>query len=130
VLTLVYDPVPQAEIWGVKTQEPLSEPPSTLFHLRADGTGFTEVGIILLEGIRVDVNGLEVDAQGRLIGYMAGRVSGQLVRNLIDNSLVAGDHDVVWDGRDRTGREAGSGVYFLRLETSEGIQTHKMALIR
>jgi hypothetical protein len=39
---------------------------------------------------------------------------GRLVRTLERRGLGAGDHVLVWDGRDGTGRSVGSGVYMTR----------------
>jgi hypothetical protein len=42
-------------------------------------------------------------------------VRGRLVRDLGTRSWTAGEHDVVWDGRDGRGRSLASGVYQVRL---------------
>ncbi|MBU1699096.1 MAG: T9SS type A sorting domain-containing protein [Candidatus Eisenbacteria bacterium] len=45
-------------------------------------------------------------------------LTGRLVRQFNNlGELEAGRYQVVWDGTDDTGRELGSGVYFLRLKT-------------
>jgi len=57
-------------------------------------------------------------------------VGGRLVRDLVSGTLVAGRHEVVWDGRDRGGRSAAAGVYFVRM-TGEGKSlTAKMVLAK
>jgi hypothetical protein len=52
----------------------------------------------------------------------AGRVrievldaSGRLVRRLFDAQAGAGDHQVVWDGADGSGRSSSPGAYFVRM---------------
>jgi hypothetical protein len=40
---------------------------------------------------------------------------GHLVRRLDDGPRGAGPHSVTWDGTDRSGRQAASGVYYVRL---------------
>jgi len=35
-----------------------------------------------------------------------------------------------WDGRDRSGRKAGNGVYFLRISGRAGAETARMVLLR
>ena len=55
---------------------------------------------------------------------------GSLVRQLLEGHLKAGAYAAVWDGRTRTGHEAGSGVYFYRLTTARGARTGKMMLVR
>ena len=55
---------------------------------------------------------------------------GQLVKTLIDEWQVAGDHKVVWQGVDNFGRNVASGIYYMRM-TADGFKdVRKMALIR
>jgi len=42
-------------------------------------------------------------------------VQGRLVRSLLLGDQAAGEHFVHWDGRNQSGYQAGSGVYFYRL---------------
>jgi hypothetical protein len=37
-------------------------------------------------------------------------VKGQKVRTLVNEVMTAGNHSVVWNGKDETGKDAGSGV--------------------
>jgi hypothetical protein len=37
---------------------------------------------------------------------------------------------IEWDGKDESGEEIASGVYFYRLQTKDFTQTKKMVLIR
>lgn len=57
-------------------------------------------------------------------------VAGRQVAVPVDAELGAGDHEVVWDGRDAAGKPLGSGVYFYRLETDAGSATRKMLLVK
>ncbi|MBU4357607.1 MAG: ASPIC/UnbV domain-containing protein, partial [Proteobacteria bacterium] len=57
-------------------------------------------------------------------------VDGSLVRTLFDEELPAGTHQAVWDGRNRSGGRAASGVYFYRVETSGDVVTRKMLLVK
>jgi endonuclease/exonuclease/phosphatase family metal-dependent hydrolase len=50
-------------------------------------------------------------------------VSGRSVARLIDSMHPAGIHRVSWDGRDRTGREVGAGIYYVRFEAGPVRQT-------
>ncbi len=79
-----------AEMWGVKTHGPFSEPPSTLFRFDADGQSFTEVGIISLDGQPVDVDGLAIDAFQGLYGFVPGDASGLLIRIDPSTALATG----------------------------------------
>ena len=57
-------------------------------------------------------------------------LAGQLVRTLVDEPLSPGVHEVAWDGRDMTGRAAGSGLYVCRLVSHEGVRAKRMMLVR
>jgi hypothetical protein len=57
-------------------------------------------------------------------------VRGQLVTTLVDETYLAGRHLMEWDGRDRTGRVAASGIYFCRLQAASETLTTKLTLSR
>ncbi|HPF36777.1 MAG TPA: FlgD immunoglobulin-like domain containing protein [Candidatus Krumholzibacteria bacterium] len=57
-------------------------------------------------------------------------VSGRVVRTLIDEVRAAGPNQVIWDGRDERGTEAAAGVYFVRVESRQGVDAQKIALIK
>jgi hypothetical protein len=57
-------------------------------------------------------------------------VAGDLVKTLAQRTYGAGKHHLNWDGRDQSGRSQASGTYFLRLDTEEAVQTHKLTLVR
>jgi hypothetical protein len=42
-------------------------------------------------------------------------VAGREVRELANRAFKAGEHDIVWDGTDNSGRPLARGVYFSRL---------------
>ncbi len=56
-------------------------------------------------------------------------VSGRLVATLVDGSLSAGEHRVMWDGKDAGGQKVARGVYFCRMTTDRGTQMRKVVLI-
>lgn len=55
---------------------------------------------------------------------------GRVVRTFRSEQAAAGDHELIWDGRDDAGRELPSGVYIAQLKTQGGSSSHKMALLR
>ena len=57
-------------------------------------------------------------------------VTGKLIRKLIDNTLYAGTHELLWDGKDTKEQAAHSGIYFYALKSGEEISTKKMTLMR
>ncbi len=70
---------------------------------------------------------IEADGHAMINIY---NVQGQLVRRLVDGNLAAGTHQVTWDGRDQSGLQVGSGVYFARLISGGQIAEHKMVLLK
>ncbi len=57
-------------------------------------------------------------------------LKGQLVKTLHKGQTQAGTHNLVWDGRDESGRQVGSGLYFYRLSSDSFSQTRKMLLMK
>ena len=57
-------------------------------------------------------------------------VSGRLVRALADARFEAGRHEIVWDGRDESGREVSAGVYFFRLRAVGIVHSRPVVLTR
>ncbi len=57
-------------------------------------------------------------------------VNGALVRTLASETRAAGAYQITWDGRDDSGNQVASGVYFYRLATGSFTQTKKMVLLK
>jgi probable HAF family extracellular repeat protein len=57
-------------------------------------------------------------------------VMGRLIATPVDDVRSAGDHEVVWDGRTRSGHPIPSGVYFVRLSTSGFVTSSRLVLVR
>ncbi len=57
-------------------------------------------------------------------------VLGASVAVIFDGPAVAGEHRVVWDGRDSDGNATASGVYFYRLTADNYTETRKMMLLK
>ncbi len=66
----------------------------------------------------------------QMVSLAVYNVMGQRVQQLVRHTLSAGRHRVMWNGRDASGDEAASGVYFYRLSTETGDQMRKMVLLR
>jgi hypothetical protein len=71
--------------------------------------------------------GLSEAADVRLDIY---NVDGRLVTTLVRTAQAAGNYAVVWDGRDGSGREVSSGVYYVRLEAGSFSKEEKLTLLR
>ncbi|MCK4255377.1 T9SS type A sorting domain-containing protein [candidate division WOR-3 bacterium] len=59
-------------------------------------------------------------------------LTGRLVKTLVDEEVNVGSHTVVWDGRDDSGVNVPSGIYFYRLKVdgSRFIATRKIVVTR
>jgi hypothetical protein len=57
-------------------------------------------------------------------------VLGRKVSTLINEHLTAGSKRVQWDGKDNTGAEVASGVYFYRLRIGDHVEVKKMVLLK
>lgn len=56
--------------------------------------------------------------------------TGQLVTHLVDADMQPGAYQATWDGRDRFGREVGSGMYYYQLELNNLTQSGRMVVLR
>jgi len=57
-------------------------------------------------------------------------VVGQKIITLQDGQMNAGEHSIIWDGRNENGDEIASGVYFYRLSTDNLIETKRMTFLK
>jgi len=57
-------------------------------------------------------------------------IRGRLVQDLVAGILAPGRHQTVWDGRDRSGRSAAAGIYFVRMTGEGKALTAKMVLAK
>jgi len=57
-------------------------------------------------------------------------LQGRKVADLIDGPVEAGNHERIWDGRDRRGRQLSSGIYFLRMKAGSRRISRKLVLLR
>lgn len=57
-------------------------------------------------------------------------LGGRLVKTLVDEPMVAANHEVVWDGKDNSGARVASGVYFYKLVAGDFNATEKMVMLK
>jgi hypothetical protein len=57
-------------------------------------------------------------------------VKGQLVKQLVNEAMQAGNHTVVWNGKDQNNKSVSSGVYFYRMQSKNYAGTKKMLLMK
>ncbi len=55
---------------------------------------------------------------------------GQKIATLVNTKKQAGTHEVIWNGRDKFGRQVSSGVYIYHIKAGEFNDTHKMLLMK
>jgi hypothetical protein len=56
--------------------------------------------------------------------------SGRQVRRIIDARKAAGNHSAIWDGKDNTGAQLNSGVYFCRISCGDTEASGKILLLQ
>ncbi|MCB5231065.1 MAG: T9SS type A sorting domain-containing protein [Candidatus Cloacimonas sp.] len=59
------------------------------------------------------------------VGLSIYNIKGQLIEKVVNSSMEAGQHKVVWNGND-----VSSGLYFYKLTTPEGSLINKMMLLK
>jgi hypothetical protein len=69
-------------------------------------------------------------AQNGKVELTIYNLRGQKVRSLVGETQSAGEHNVVWNGRDDAGRTLASGMYFYRLKAANYDVTRKALLLK
>jgi hypothetical protein len=57
-------------------------------------------------------------------------LTGRRVTELASREFTAGNHSLLWNGRDSHGRAMPSGTYVVRLESESGVEARKVLLLR
>lgn len=68
--------------------------------------------------------------RGGVLSLRVYDASGRLVRTLAHGFRPAGEHRLVWDLRDRSGRRVQSGLYFVELDALDGRWTRRLIVMR
>lgn len=55
---------------------------------------------------------------------------GQQVATLVNRPMQAGHHTMMWDGRSDAGSMVASGVYFVRMDAPNFVQTRKIVMLK
>jgi hypothetical protein len=69
-------------------------------------------------------------ASDALVELAVYDIHGRRLRTLVSERFPPGHHQVVWDGKDKDGQQAASGMYFLRLRAGETTMVKKMILVK
>lgn len=70
---------------------------------------------------------LEQPSETRLDIY---NIRGQKIRTLVSDKLDAGNHTIVWDGKDDGNNDVGSGVYLYKLQTPNHYEARRMIMVK
>jgi len=98
--------------------------------LRADGSTMLTLRPVGPPGSGRVAIGVDLARDGRL-HLAVYDLQGRLVRELVPGSwLTAGSHEIGWDGRDRNGRWAASGVYLVRGRSEQDVARTRIILVR
>ena len=57
-------------------------------------------------------------------------IKGQKIKTLLSEQFSAGQHSVMWDGKDSNDKQVSSGIFLYKLKTGDFQQTKKMMLIK
>jgi len=57
-------------------------------------------------------------------------IKGQLVKNLVSDTLPSGQHFLDWNGMDNNGQSLASGTYLVRMKSGSTVCTRKIMLIK
>lgn len=69
-------------------------------------------------------------AQNARVVLKIYNVLGQVIKTLIDDNFSDGTHSIIWDGKNDSGEEIGSGVYVYRIQIDRDVESGKMLLLR
>jgi hypothetical protein len=72
----------------------------------------------------------EVPPPGSRVTVVIYNVAGQVVRKLEDTYRPPGRYRIPWDGRNRQGEMAASGIYFVRMQAGAFVDVKKLTLLK
>ncbi len=57
-------------------------------------------------------------------------IKGQKIKQLVNDQVSAGEHSIIWNGRDSNDKRVGSGIYFYKLKAGDYQKVKKMILMK
>jgi len=57
-------------------------------------------------------------------------LTGQRVRILLDEEMLPGDYQAIWNGKDDNNKKVSSGIYFYRFKAGDNSETKKMIMLK
>ncbi len=69
-------------------------------------------------------------AEPAVVKLSVFNLRGQKVKTLTHQMMNRGNHNIVWNGDDDSGRSVSSGIYLIRMETAGSSFTRKAMLMK
>ncbi|MCK4696559.1 MAG: T9SS type A sorting domain-containing protein, partial [Candidatus Cloacimonetes bacterium] len=57
-------------------------------------------------------------------------IKGQKIKSLLSEQISAGEHSIVWNGEDSSGKQVSSGIYFYKMKMNKNIAIKKCLLLK
>ena len=57
-------------------------------------------------------------------------IRGKIIKELVNTTILAGEHSIFWDGKDIAGNAVTSGIYYYQIVTSSFIDVGKAILLK
>lgn len=69
-------------------------------------------------------------AQPQTVKLGIWNTRGRKITSLVNKKLAAGRHQIVWNGKDSSGNNVASGVYYCRMQANQNAFTRKLLLLK
>jgi len=112
--------------WIVPTGEDNDQVPQNITQLRQNTPNPFSPDNSRSAVTRISFN-LAEDTPTRLAIY---NCRGRKIKNLMNEYLTAGNHEIFWDGTTENGNPAATGIYFYKLNTAHTTISRKLLLLR
>lgn len=89
--------------WGIKTHDPLSQAPTTMFWFDENGANYRELPRVTLSGTEIEADGLAMSPKGELFAFQVNTSGGSRLLWLNPTNAVATVIGSVLAGRDIRG---------------------------
>ena len=116
---LIVDNQGSMEVWSLNitqsVEEELPKPKFTLSNYPNPFNPETNIVFNILEESKVE-----------LVIY---NIKGQKIRSLLNDQITSGEHSIIWNGEDDSGKKVSSGVYLYKLQVNGKTEAVKKCLL-